>query len=327
MYLHHRVSLVLLSFTVAVAASAYPEYRVTVVGPADSWVYGINNAGVVVGDYAAGGDRRRAFLNRGKGLVDLGALTGVWSSASGINDRGEVVGNWRSADGRQRGFIYACGKARDIGTIPDKVTGYSDINDAGYITASGRNPATGETLGYLRAPNGAFTHLGAIDWDGNGAPETVPAALNNRNQITGRSGRFNSPEPGYRAFVWKNGAIRDLGRPGFDAQHRTRDQRPRPDYRPGVPARRPPPRQHRQWEHIHPVATARACLAVRVPAIHHDDLTAAPRRLVLQLAVQLTRSHVSDCPRQATISEHALHVQVFNANGVEAASNIRAQLM
>ncbi len=250
MYLHHRVSLVLLSFTVAVAASAYPEYRVTVVGPADSWVYGINNAGVVVGDYAAGGDRRRAFLNRGKGLVDLGALTGVWSSASGINDRGEVVGNWRSADGRQRGFIYACGKARDIGTIPGKVTGYSDINDAGYITASGRNPATGETLGYLRAPNGAFTHLGAIDWDGNGAPETVPAALNNRNQITGRSGRFNSPEPGYRAFVWKNGAIRDLGRPGFDAQHRTRDQRPRPDYRPGVPARRPPPpRQHRQWEH------------------------------------------------------------------------------
>ena len=211
MYLHHRVSLVLLSFTVAGAASAYPEYRVTVVGPANSWVYGINNAGVVVGDYSAGGDRRRAFLNRGKGLVDLGALTGVWSSASGINDRGEVVGNWRSADGRQRGFIYACGKARDIGTIPGKVTGYSDINDAGYITASGRNPATGETLGYLRAPNGAFTHLGAIAWDGNGAPETVPAALNNRNQITGRSGRFNSPEPGYRAFVWKNGAIRDLG--------------------------------------------------------------------------------------------------------------------
>ncbi|MDY0978339.1 HAF repeat-containing protein [Massilia sp. CFBP9012] len=211
MYLHHRLSLVLLSFTVAGSAWAYPEYRVTVVGPANSWAYGINNAGVVVGDYPVGGDRRRAFLNRGKGLVDLGALKGVWSSASGINDRGEVVGNWRSADGRQRGFIYACGKARDIGTISGKVTGYSDINDAGYITASGRNPDTGETLGYLRAPNGAFTHLGAIPWDGSGAPETVPAAINNRNQITGRSGRFTTPEPGYRAFVWKNGVIRDLG--------------------------------------------------------------------------------------------------------------------
>jgi probable HAF family extracellular repeat protein len=211
MVMHHRLSLVLLSFTVAGSAWGYPEYRVTVVGPANSWVYGINNAGVVVGDYPVGDDRRHAFLNRGKGLVDLGALKGVWSSANGINDRSEVVGNWRSADGRQHGFIYACGKARDIGAIPGKVTSFTDINDVGYITAAGRIPDSNETLGYLRAPNGAFTHLGAIPWEGNGAPETVPIALNNRNQVTGRSGRFNSPEPGYRAFVWKNGVIRDLG--------------------------------------------------------------------------------------------------------------------
>ncbi|MDY0961354.1 MULTISPECIES: HAF repeat-containing protein [Massilia] len=210
MYMRH-LSLVLLSFTVAGSALAYPEYRVAVVGPANSWVHGINNAGVVVGDYPAGGDLRRAFLNRGKGLVDLGVLTGVWSSATGINDRGEVIGNWRSADGRQRGFIYTCGKARDIAGIPGKFTTYTGINDAGYTTAAGAIPETGEIRGYLREPNGAFTHLGAIAWEGSGAPETVPAALNNRNQITGRSGRFNTPEPGYRAFVWKNGVIRDLG--------------------------------------------------------------------------------------------------------------------
>lgn len=211
MVMHHRLSLVLLSFTVAGSAWAYPEYRVTVVGPANSWAYGINNAGVVVGDYPVGGERRRAFLNRGKGLVDLGALKGVSSVATGINERGEVVGNWSTADGRQRGFIYACGKARDIAPIPGKFTTYTDINDAGYITTAGANPETGEIRAYLRAPNGAFTHLGAIPWDGSGAPETVPTALNNRNQVTGRSGRFNTPEPGYRAFVWKNGTILDLG--------------------------------------------------------------------------------------------------------------------
>ena len=211
MYMHQRLSLVLLSFAVSGSAWAYPEYRVTVVGPANSWVYGINNAGVVVGSYPVGANLQRAFLNRGKGLVDLGVLKGVSSSAAGINDRGEVVGNWTSADGRRRGFIYACGKARDIGAIPGQVTSYTDINDAGYITASGRNPSTDETRGYLRAPDGSFTHLGAIPWDGSGAAMTVPAALNNRNQITGISGRFNAPEPGFRAFGWSKGVIRDLG--------------------------------------------------------------------------------------------------------------------
>ena len=211
MYMHQRLSLVLLSFAVSGSAWAYPEYRVTVVGPATSWVYGINNAGVVVGSYPVGANLQRAFLNRGKGLVDLGVLKGVSSSAAGINDRGEVVGNWTRADGRRRGFIYACGKARDIGAIPGQVTSYTDINDAGYITASGRNPSTDETRGYLRAPDGSFTHLGAIPWDGSGAAMTVPAALNNRNQITGISGRFNAPEPGFRAFGWSKGVIRDLG--------------------------------------------------------------------------------------------------------------------
>lgn len=206
-----RLALVLLSFTVAGSAFAYPEYRVTVVGPANSWVYGMNNAGVVVGDYPVGGNLRRAFLNRGKGLVDLGALKGVQSAATGINDRGEVIGNWLTADGRLRGFIYACGKARDIGGIPGKSTGFSDINDAGYATAAATTPGSNELRGYLRAPNGSFTHLGAIPWDGNGDPMTSPAALNNRNQVAGYSGRFNSPEPGFRAFVWSRGTIRDLG--------------------------------------------------------------------------------------------------------------------
>jgi len=51
MHLRYRLSLALMSFTLAGTASAYPEYRVTVVGPADSAAADINHAGVVVGYY------------------------------------------------------------------------------------------------------------------------------------------------------------------------------------------------------------------------------------------------------------------------------------
>jgi len=69
MHFRHRLSLVLMSFTLAGAAWAYPEYKVTVVGPANSTAADINNAGVVVGYYPYSPTANHAFLNRGKGLA------------------------------------------------------------------------------------------------------------------------------------------------------------------------------------------------------------------------------------------------------------------
>ena len=211
------LSLILMSFTLAAAAHgapAYPEYRVTVVGPANSDAADINNAGVVVGTRFLSPTVSRGFLNRGKGLVDIGPPGGRSSTAVAINDKGQVLGNWATKDGQGRGYIHAYGKARDIGVIPGRGTRFTDINNAGYATAIGflRDPDSPPDAGFLRSPGDAYTRLGSLPAEN---PITNPWALNNRNQVTGESGQFILPEIQYRPFLWTRGVMRELGNFGL----------------------------------------------------------------------------------------------------------------
>lgn len=212
MHMRHRLSLVLMSFTLAGAASAYPEYKVTVVGPANSTATDINSTGAVVGRYPVGANARRGFVNRGKGVVVLGPLGGVSSNAVAINDKGEVLGNWTGADGRSQGYIYACGKQRNLGAIYGN-TYYMDINNAGYIAARASPPGSLYPLSVLRAPNGSVRDLGSIATEN---PSTQVYAINNRNQIAAESGPWGAPEQPFLAVIWTKGKFRDLGGFGWE---------------------------------------------------------------------------------------------------------------
>ena len=208
---HPRLSRLLLWLTVGLAnaAWAYPEYRVTVMGPAHSVATDINKYGVVTGDYHITSTSSRAFLNRGAGVMYLGTLSSKASNAVAINDRGQVLGEWTTSAGQLRGFLYYAGARRDIGVIAGMSTRYTDLNYGGFITANG--VAIGSDVGwrgFLRAPDGKFTNLGTLPYDD---PATIASALNNRNQVVGASGPSTFTDQPWRAFLWSAFAMRDLG--------------------------------------------------------------------------------------------------------------------
>ena len=217
MYMHQRMSLVLMSFAVAGAAWAHPEYKVTIVGPAGSVATDINEAGVVVGNYPVGPGVTHAFLNRGRGLVDLGTLKGRSSNAVAINDRGQVLGHWTTRGGQVRGYIYDKGKLRDIGTIGGRPTTWTDINNAGYISVYAADPVLPDESGgghtsYLRAPNGRLTMVADLPPTDPQFPLSTEArALNNKNQVTGGSGSAEPIDFFLRGFIWTRGQTRDIG--------------------------------------------------------------------------------------------------------------------
>jgi hypothetical protein len=146
--------------------------------------YGVNNAGVIVGDYVDAKSVQHGMILAGTKLTTVNnksceAITGTGGIAFfGVNQTGTAVG-WctNSKTGLDMGFVYAKGKFTTINFPKSKGTQATGINDKGEVVG-------------LYLDSAAFTHgfskIGSkyTSIDVKGGTNTVAWGVNNAGQIT-----------------------------------------------------------------------------------------------------------------------------------------------
>jgi len=97
----------------------------------------INDAGQVTGFADSADGFRRAFLWDGTTMLDLGTLSGSFSTSVAINASGQVAGISETIDGALHGFLWDGTTLQDLGAL-----GGSPFNRSLAINASGQVTGT-----------------------------------------------------------------------------------------------------------------------------------------------------------------------------------------
>jgi probable HAF family extracellular repeat protein len=163
---------------------------------ADSYAMAINNSGEV-----AGGNGQ-AFVAMNGQLQALGTPAGFnWSAAYGINDAGTVVGDGRTTNGTFRGIIWSPqGNMILLGTFGGSSSQATDVNNGG------------EVVGFASLANGyqhAFSAVDAlmIDLGTLGGGSSYAYGINDSGEIVGYSWLANGDQ---HAFLYDDGTMLDL---------------------------------------------------------------------------------------------------------------------
>lgn len=204
-------------------------------GATDTYAYGINSSGTMVGTSYVSGEVHGEIWSGAKS-TDLGP--GIF--ATGINDPGVVVG------GNGHAFLLVNGTYQDLGTLPGgswsaayginnagTVVGYADIGNGmfrGFIwtpaggrvelgTFGGRNSyatgvnSSGEVVGHASLSSGyehAFLHADStmIDLGTLGGGSSYAYGINDSGTVVGYSWLASGDNP--HAFVYLKGEMLDL---------------------------------------------------------------------------------------------------------------------
>jgi probable HAF family extracellular repeat protein len=199
----------------------------------ESYAYGINDAGTVVGNTYIDGNSHGTIWT-GSGATDLGANTYAtainesgevaggngsafvvvngqledlampsgmnWSAAYGINAAGTVVGDGQQSNGTFRGVIWnADGNVTTLGTLGGSSSQATDVNDSG------------EVVGFASLKNGyqhAFSVISGTMLDlGTLGGSSYAYGINDSGEIVGYSYLADGDQ---HAFLYDDGTMLDL---------------------------------------------------------------------------------------------------------------------
>jgi probable HAF family extracellular repeat protein len=135
-----------------------------------SAAFDVNERGQVTGYFTVGdfGPFHAFLWSPGAGMVDLGTLGGLSSTATAINDRGHVAGTSETATGEQHAFLWTPKTGmQDLGTLGGPVSFATGLNN--------RDMVVGGSLG-------ANTPIHSFVWTRSAGMRDIGASLCGYNQ-------------------------------------------------------------------------------------------------------------------------------------------------
>ena len=205
--LGYSIALGLVGLAVVCAAPPPVEYTFTSIDPPAELggfasAYGINNAGVLVGNFVTVNDELDGFVFNKGDFTDVafpGVTTDDRGALSDVNDLGQAVGAFSDETGITHSFIRD--KHGNFTMLPD-VTG-------AVLTEAASINNRGDIVGFYRdanfVPHGFILQNGVYtSYDYAGSTRTLLTRINDRGEIVGI--RLD-PDGHRRGFVLQNGAL------------------------------------------------------------------------------------------------------------------------
>ncbi len=188
-------------------------------GASETELFGINNAGDIVGSYADANAVRKGFWLR-NGVFETIAPEGATDTrAFGINTSGQITGRYKDAAGVQHGFLREP-DGQYILVNPGAAFNYAwGINDSSQLTSYNFDFPTANDIvitSFLREPDGTFAQVPSS----GGVGGNVFRGINNAGVMAG----WNLPESGFTptkiidGLIYEDGAFTTLS---IDAERHT----------------------------------------------------------------------------------------------------------